>query len=185
MLQRNCLAYHKRCPLHVSNQGTNGMFASFLTSRKTSKAGLALCFPPVGSVTKPLAKEKVVTEFVAWLRNEGLLLTTPLLPCLQPDLCFLLVSGRTGSPVGRPVKYNIVGVGNLIGPQAYITASGAVYILFGFGKKQGWISLLFLWYRWQGISCETGENAQGSLTPVLSVLPITGVSHPPLLMARH
>ncbi|XP_029421532.1 protein FAM234B isoform X2 [Nannospalax galili] len=55
---------------------------------------------------------------------------------MQPDLCFLLVSGRTGSPVGRPVKYNIVGVGNLIGPQVYITASGAVYILFGFGNIQ-------------------------------------------------
>uniref|UniRef100_A0A8C6GM19 Family with sequence similarity 234, member B n=1 Tax=Mus spicilegus TaxID=10103 RepID=A0A8C6GM19_MUSSI len=55
---------------------------------------------------------------------------------LQPDLCFLLVSGQTGSPVGRPVKYNIVGVGNLIGPQVYITASGAVYILFGFGNIQ-------------------------------------------------
>ncbi|XP_028636889.1 protein FAM234B isoform X3 [Grammomys surdaster] len=52
----------------------------------------------------------------------------------QPDLCFLLVSGRTGRPVGRPVKYNVVGVGNLIGPQVYITASGAVYILFGFGN---------------------------------------------------
>lgn len=55
---------------------------------------------------------------------------------LQPDLCFLLVSGLTGSPVGRPVKYNIVGVGNLIGPQVYITANGAVYILFGFGNIQ-------------------------------------------------
>ncbi|KAJ8790983.1 hypothetical protein J1605_021077 [Eschrichtius robustus] len=55
---------------------------------------------------------------------------------LQPDLCFLLVSGRTGSPVGRPVKYNIVGVGNLIGPQVYITTSGAAYILFGFGNIQ-------------------------------------------------
>ncbi|XP_051011429.1 protein FAM234B isoform X3 [Acomys russatus] len=54
----------------------------------------------------------------------------------QPDLCFLLVSGRTGRPVGRPVKYNTVGVGNLIGPQVYITASGAVYILFGFGHIQ-------------------------------------------------
>ncbi|XP_016052932.1 PREDICTED: protein FAM234B [Miniopterus natalensis] len=54
----------------------------------------------------------------------------------QPDLSFLLVSGRTGSPVGRPVKYNIVGVGNLIGPQVYITANGAVYILFGFGNIQ-------------------------------------------------
>ncbi|XP_045149196.1 protein FAM234B [Echinops telfairi] len=54
----------------------------------------------------------------------------------QPDLCFLLVSGRTGSPVGRAVKYNIVGVGNLIGPQLYITTNGAVYILFGFGNIQ-------------------------------------------------
>uniref|UniRef100_A0A5F9DHM8 Family with sequence similarity 234 member B n=1 Tax=Oryctolagus cuniculus TaxID=9986 RepID=A0A5F9DHM8_RABIT len=55
---------------------------------------------------------------------------------VQPDLCFLLVSGRTGSPLGRPVKYNIVGVGNLIGPQVYVTANGAVYILFGFGNIQ-------------------------------------------------
>nr|XP_045366216.1 protein FAM234B isoform X2 [Camelus bactrianus] len=55
---------------------------------------------------------------------------------LQPDLCFLLVSGRTGRPVGRPVKYNIVGVGNLIGPQVYITTNGAIYILFGFGNIQ-------------------------------------------------
>uniref|UniRef100_A0A8C5KD33 Family with sequence similarity 234, member B n=1 Tax=Jaculus jaculus TaxID=51337 RepID=A0A8C5KD33_JACJA len=54
----------------------------------------------------------------------------------QPDLCFLLVSGRVGRPLGRPVKYNVVGVGNLIGPQAYITAGGAVYILFGFGNIQ-------------------------------------------------
>nr|KAF6368399.1 family with sequence similarity 234 member B [Myotis myotis] len=54
----------------------------------------------------------------------------------SPDVCFLLVSGRTGSPVGRPVKYNIVGEGNLIGPQVYITANGAVYILFGFGNIQ-------------------------------------------------
>ncbi|XP_012369032.2 protein FAM234B [Octodon degus] len=54
----------------------------------------------------------------------------------QPDVYFLLVSGQTGSPVGRPVKYSIVGVGNLIGPEVYITASGAVYILFGFGNIQ-------------------------------------------------
>lgn len=54
----------------------------------------------------------------------------------QPDLCFLLVSGRTGNPIGRPVKYNIRGVGNLIGPHVYITTSGAAYILFGFGSIQ-------------------------------------------------
>lgn len=83
----------------------------------------------MGSTCEPLAHEA--------LGNERLLLTYSLLLFLQPDLCFLLVSGRTGRPVGRPVKYNTVGVGNLIGPQVYITTSGAVYILFGFGKKQG------------------------------------------------
>ncbi|XP_069845752.1 protein FAM234B-like [Dipodomys merriami] len=54
----------------------------------------------------------------------------------QPDLCFLLVSGRAGTPVGRAVCYDGVGVGNLIGPQLYTTASGAVYVLFGFGNIQ-------------------------------------------------
>lgn len=41
--------------------------------------------------------------------------------------------------------YNIVGVGNLIGPQVYITTNGAAYILFGFGKKQGSFLLLSPW----------------------------------------
>ncbi|KAJ6656320.1 hypothetical protein lerEdw1_003823 [Lerista edwardsae] len=54
----------------------------------------------------------------------------------QPDLCFILVSGKTGSPVGGPVKYGINGNGKLIGPQAHITGHGAVYILFGFGNVQ-------------------------------------------------
>ncbi|XP_066489734.1 protein FAM234B [Tiliqua scincoides] len=54
----------------------------------------------------------------------------------QPDLCFLLVSGKTGTPVGGPVKYGINGNGKLIGPQAHITSHGAVYILFGFGNVQ-------------------------------------------------
>ncbi|XP_020643557.2 protein FAM234B isoform X1 [Pogona vitticeps] len=54
----------------------------------------------------------------------------------QPDLCFILVSGKTGTPVGGPVKYSINGNGKLIGPQAHITSHGAVYILFGFGNVQ-------------------------------------------------
>lgn len=53
---------------------------------------------------------------------------------LQPDLCFILVSGKTGNPLGGPVKYSINGEGKLIGPQAHITSRGAIYILFGFGK---------------------------------------------------
>ncbi|KAM4820394.1 protein FAM234B [Thomomys bottae] len=55
---------------------------------------------------------------------------------VQPDLCFLLVSGRTGAPVGRPVRYDGAGVGSLIGPQVYTTPGGALYVLFGFGKVQ-------------------------------------------------
>ncbi|KAM8979428.1 protein FAM234B [Sarcophilus harrisii] len=62
-----------------------------------------------------------------------MILTTGL---LQGDLCFLLVSGKTGIPMGRPVKYNIVREGNLIGPQVHITTHGAIYILFGFGNIQ-------------------------------------------------
>ncbi|KAJ7329991.1 hypothetical protein JRQ81_016165 [Phrynocephalus forsythii] len=54
----------------------------------------------------------------------------------QPDLCFILVSGKTGIPVGGHVKYSINGNGKLIGPQAHITSHGAVYILFGFGNVQ-------------------------------------------------
>ncbi|XP_043358615.1 protein FAM234B isoform X3 [Dermochelys coriacea] len=54
----------------------------------------------------------------------------------QPDLCFILVSGKTGNPLGGPVKYSINGEGKLIGPQAHITSRGAIYILFGFGNVQ-------------------------------------------------
>ncbi|XP_025060597.1 protein FAM234B [Alligator sinensis] len=54
----------------------------------------------------------------------------------QPDLCFILLSGKTGNPLGGPVKYSINGEGKLIGPQAHITRQGAIYILFGFGNVQ-------------------------------------------------
>ncbi|XP_019336383.1 protein FAM234B isoform X2 [Alligator mississippiensis] len=54
----------------------------------------------------------------------------------QPDLCFILLSGKTGNPLGGPVKYSINGEGKLIGPQAHITRRGAIYILFGFGNVQ-------------------------------------------------
>ena len=56
--------------------------------------------------------------------------------------------------MGRPVKYNIVGVGNLIGPQVYITTSGAAYILFGFGKKQGSFLLLSPWVYGEASLCD-------------------------------
>lgn len=53
---------------------------------------------------------------------------------LQPDVFFILVSGKTGSALGGPVKYSINGEGKVIGPQVHITSRGAIYILFGFGK---------------------------------------------------
>ncbi|XP_013907722.1 PREDICTED: uncharacterized protein KIAA1467 homolog isoform X1 [Thamnophis sirtalis] len=52
----------------------------------------------------------------------------------QPELGFILISGKTGNPVGGPVKYSINRSGKLIDPQTYITCHGAVYILFGFGR---------------------------------------------------
>uniref|UniRef100_A0A670XUL2 Family with sequence similarity 234 member B n=1 Tax=Pseudonaja textilis TaxID=8673 RepID=A0A670XUL2_PSETE len=52
----------------------------------------------------------------------------------QPELSFILISTKTGNPVGGPVKYSINRSGKLINPQTYITCHGAVYILFGFGK---------------------------------------------------
>lgn len=53
---------------------------------------------------------------------------------LQPDVFFVLVSGKTGAALGGPVKYNVIGEGKVIGPQVHITSRGAIYILFGFGK---------------------------------------------------
>lgn len=64
---------------------------------------------------------------------KGLLkISTPL--SLQPDAFFILVSGKTGTALGGPVKYKINGEGKVIGPQVHITSRGAIYILFGFGK---------------------------------------------------
>lgn len=53
---------------------------------------------------------------------------------LQPDVFFILVSGKTGTALGGPVRYSTNGEGKVIGPQVHITSRGAIYILFGFGK---------------------------------------------------
>lgn len=53
---------------------------------------------------------------------------------LQPDVFFILVSGKTGTALGGPVKYSTNGEGKVIGPEVHITSQGAIYILFGFGK---------------------------------------------------
>lgn len=53
---------------------------------------------------------------------------------LQPDVFFILVSGKTGTALGGSVKYSTNGEGKVIGPEVYVTSQGAIYILFGFGK---------------------------------------------------
>ncbi|KAF6118614.1 family with sequence similarity 234 member B [Phyllostomus discolor] len=110
--------------------GTHKMFSAFnATSGKTlwtlNPNYLANSTLAAPGVVLPDVDEDGVRDLVVLAVGES-----------QQDLCFLLVAGRTGSPVGRPVKYSIVGEGNLIGPQVYITANGAVYILFGFGNIQ-------------------------------------------------
>ncbi|PKU43726.1 hypothetical protein llap_5972 [Limosa lapponica baueri] len=55
---------------------------------------------------------------------------------IQPDVFFILVSGKTGTALGGPVKYSTNGEGKVIGPQVHITSRGAIYILFGFGNVQ-------------------------------------------------
>ncbi|NXU62126.1 F234B protein, partial [Horornis vulcanius] len=54
----------------------------------------------------------------------------------QPDVFFILVSGKTGTALGGPVNYSTNGEGKVIGPQVHITSQGAIYILFGFGNVQ-------------------------------------------------
>lgn len=63
---------------------------------------------------------------------------------LQPDVFFILVSGKTGTALGGPVKYSTNGEGKVIGPQVHITSRGAIYILFGFGKMHFVSSALHL-----------------------------------------
>lgn len=63
---------------------------------------------------------------------------------LQPDMFFILVSGKTGTALGGPVKYSTNGEGKVIGPQVHITSRGAIYILFGFGKMHLGLCKAFL-----------------------------------------
>ncbi|NXW80163.1 F234B protein, partial [Hirundo rustica] len=58
------------------------------------------------------------------------------LAAIVPDVFFILVSGKTGTALGGPVKYSNNGEGKVIGPQVHITSRGAIYILFGFGNVQ-------------------------------------------------
>lgn len=52
------------------------------------------------------------------------------------DVSFVFVSGATGALIGQPVTYNVTGEGKLIGPKAYVSGEGALYVLFGYGSIQ-------------------------------------------------
>lgn len=46
-----------------------------------------------------------------------------------------MVSGLTGTKLGRPLSFNVTAQGKLIGPLLHQTQQGAYYVLFGLGKK--------------------------------------------------
>lgn len=46
-----------------------------------------------------------------------------------------MISGLTGTKLGRPLSFNVTAQGKLIGPLLHETQHGAYYILFGLGKK--------------------------------------------------
>nr|XP_020480566.1 protein FAM234B isoform X1 [Monopterus albus] len=65
------------------------------------------------------------------------------------DLSLTLVSGLTGTQIGRPVSFSFTGQGKLIGPLLHQTPKGAYYVLFGLGNVQA-ISLCDIYIRATG-----------------------------------
>ncbi|XP_038639911.1 protein FAM234B [Scyliorhinus canicula] len=52
------------------------------------------------------------------------------------DISFVFVSGATGTLIGQAVSYNVTGEGKLIGPKAYVSGGGVLYVMFGYGTIQ-------------------------------------------------
>lgn len=52
------------------------------------------------------------------------------------DLALVLISGRSGALIGRPVNFNLTTQGKLIGPLLHETLTGAYYVLFGLGESR-------------------------------------------------
>ncbi|XP_022623220.1 protein FAM234B [Seriola dumerili] len=65
------------------------------------------------------------------------------------DLSLTLISGLSGTQLGRPVPFNLTGQGKLIGPLLHETPKGAYYILFGLGNVEA-ISLRDIYVRATG-----------------------------------
>ncbi|GCC38633.1 protein FAM234B [Chiloscyllium punctatum] len=73
------------------------------------------------------------------------------------DISFVFVSGATGALIGRSVSYNVTGEGKLIGPKAYVSGGGTLYVLFGYGNIQA-VAVKDIY---------TQANGKGSLPPSL------------------
>ncbi|XP_067830837.1 protein FAM234B, partial [Heptranchias perlo] len=73
------------------------------------------------------------------------------------DVSFVFVSGAKGVLIGQPVFYNVTGEGKLIGPKAYVSGGGALYVLFGYGNVQA-VSVRDIYKQ---------ANGKGSLPPLL------------------
>ncbi|TRY88418.1 hypothetical protein DNTS_018318 [Danionella cerebrum] len=52
------------------------------------------------------------------------------------DLSLVLLSGRSGALIGRPVTFNLTAQGKLIGPLLQRTLPGEYYVLFGLGAVE-------------------------------------------------
>ncbi|XP_043085059.1 protein FAM234B isoform X3 [Puntigrus tetrazona] len=65
------------------------------------------------------------------------------------DLALVLISGRSGALIGRPVNFNLTAQGKLIGPLLHKTETGAYYMLFGLGTVEA-VSLSFIFSRATG-----------------------------------
>ncbi|XP_078388246.1 protein FAM234B isoform X1 [Cetorhinus maximus] len=73
------------------------------------------------------------------------------------DVSFVFVSGATGALIGQSVSYNVTGEGKLIGPKAYVSGGGVLYVLFGYGNIQA-VSVRDIYKQ---------ANGKGSLPPSL------------------
>nr|XP_055051121.1 protein FAM234B isoform X1 [Misgurnus anguillicaudatus] len=74
------------------------------------------------------------------------------------DLALVLISGRSGALIGRPVNFNLTAQGKLIGPLLHeTTVTGAYYILFGLGTVEG-VSLGYIYNQ------ATGKKAASTIS---------------------
>ncbi|XP_016322342.1 protein FAM234B [Sinocyclocheilus anshuiensis] len=73
------------------------------------------------------------------------------------DLALVLISGRSGALIGRPVNFNLTAQGKLIGPLLHETQTGAYYVLFGLGMVEA-VSLSHIYSRATGQTVASSDS---------------------------